>query len=148
MYEKNSQTEANKRWQEKNKEHAKYLSNRSRTRSFIKKQATLEDIKELQVLIDDRINELVRLSEQEQKVYEQWIHSHVNNGDLHDFSIKTILSGFGIEFNEKNFPFLNNINIASFKTEAGNILQFTYSKPISSEFFLFLKELNLQIASK
>lgn len=49
-----NQTEANKRWQEKNKEHAKYLSNRSRTRSFIRNQATLEDIEELKQLIEER----------------------------------------------------------------------------------------------
>lgn len=49
-----NQTEANKRWQEKNKEHAKYLSNRSRTRSFIRNHATLEDIEELKQLIKER----------------------------------------------------------------------------------------------
>ncbi|MCM3024617.1 hypothetical protein [Heyndrickxia ginsengihumi] len=48
------QTEANKKWQEKNKEHAKYLSNRSRSRSFIRNQATLEDIQELRKLLDER----------------------------------------------------------------------------------------------
>ncbi|MGE6260852.1 hypothetical protein ACQKCU_23750 [Heyndrickxia sporothermodurans] len=48
------QTEANKKWQEKNKEHAKYLSDRSRARSFIRKQATLEDIKEFRKLLNDR----------------------------------------------------------------------------------------------
>lgn len=51
---KNSQTEANKKWQEKNKEHAKYLSNRSRARSFIRNQATLEDLEELEGLIAAR----------------------------------------------------------------------------------------------
>ncbi|WP_172643565.1 hypothetical protein [Sporosarcina sp. D27] len=55
---KNSQTEANKKWQEQNKERAKYLSNRSRTRSFIRNQATLEDIDELQLLLDQRIESL------------------------------------------------------------------------------------------
>ncbi|BDR64407.1 hypothetical protein [Clostridium tetani] len=54
MEEKNKQTEANKKWQEKNKEHAKYLSNRSRSRSFIKNQATLEDLEELKQLIKER----------------------------------------------------------------------------------------------
>lgn len=48
------QTEANKKWQEKNKEHAKYLSNRSRARSFIRNQATLEDLDELQALLEER----------------------------------------------------------------------------------------------
>lgn len=50
------QTEANKRWQEKNREKAKYLRNRSTARSFIKNQATAEDIKELQQLIQTRID--------------------------------------------------------------------------------------------
>jgi len=48
------QTEANKKWAEKNKLHAKYLSDRSRSRSFIKKQATLEDIQELRELLNER----------------------------------------------------------------------------------------------
>jgi hypothetical protein len=48
------QTEANKRWQEKNKEYSKYLSNRSRTRSFIRNQATLDDLEELKQLINER----------------------------------------------------------------------------------------------
>jgi hypothetical protein len=55
---KNLQTEANKRWQEQNKEKAKYLSNRSRARSFIKNQATIEDLEELENLIADRRKEL------------------------------------------------------------------------------------------
>lgn len=56
--EKNAQTEANKRWQEKNKERAKYLSNRSRARSFVKNQATKEDLEELEQLIAERRKEL------------------------------------------------------------------------------------------
>jgi len=55
---KNSQTEANKRWQEQNREKARYLRNRSTARNFVKKQATLEDIKELLELIETRKNEL------------------------------------------------------------------------------------------
>jgi len=55
---KNAQTEANKRWQEQNKEKAKYLSNRSRARSFIKNQATSEDLEELEKLIEERRKEL------------------------------------------------------------------------------------------
>lgn len=54
MEEKNVQTEANKKWQEKNKEKAKYLSNRSRARSFIKNQATEEDLQELEQIISER----------------------------------------------------------------------------------------------
>lgn len=56
--DKNKQTEANKRWQENNKEKAKYLSNRSRTRSFVKNQATEEDLKEIEELIKKRRLEL------------------------------------------------------------------------------------------
>ena len=55
---KNSQTEANKRWQDKNREKARYLRNRSTARNFVKKQATLDDIKELEELIADRKKEL------------------------------------------------------------------------------------------
>lgn len=55
---KNSQTEANKRWQEQNKEKAKYLSDRSRARSFIRNKATLEDLEELENLIAERKKEL------------------------------------------------------------------------------------------
>ena len=56
--EKNSQTEANKRWQDKNREKARYLRNRSTARNFVKKQATLYYIKELEELIADRKKEL------------------------------------------------------------------------------------------
>lgn len=55
---KNAQTEANKKWQEKNKERAKYLSDRSRARSFIKNKALLEDLEELEKLIQNRKNDL------------------------------------------------------------------------------------------
>lgn len=58
MTEVNKQTEANKRWQEKNREKAKYLRNRSTARSFIKNFATKEDIEELKKLIEIRISEL------------------------------------------------------------------------------------------
>ncbi|NBJ71362.1 MULTISPECIES: hypothetical protein [Clostridia] len=51
---KSNQTEANKRWQEKNREKARYLRNRSTARSFIRKQATMEDIAELKQLIQER----------------------------------------------------------------------------------------------
>ncbi len=52
--EVNKQTEANKKWQEKNRERAKYLSNRSVARSFIKNKATIEDLEELKNLIKER----------------------------------------------------------------------------------------------
>ena len=51
----NNQNEANKRWQQKNKEHANYLKDRSKARSFIKNKATGEDLKELLDLIMDKI---------------------------------------------------------------------------------------------
>ena len=51
---KNAQTEANKRWAEKNREYKKYLSYRTMARSFIKKLATDEDIEELKQLISER----------------------------------------------------------------------------------------------
>ncbi|MBP1913567.1 hypothetical protein J2Z23_000504 [Lederbergia galactosidilyticus] len=56
--EKNKQTEANKKWQEKNKKKAKYLSDRSRARSFIRNQAELEDIEEFIQLLKERENVL------------------------------------------------------------------------------------------
>ncbi|EPY2274483.1 hypothetical protein ACXAUS_003382 [Clostridium sporogenes] len=51
---KSNQTEANKKWYDKNKEYAKYLNKRSHARSFIKNFATLEDLEELQKLIEER----------------------------------------------------------------------------------------------
>ncbi|HIZ52774.1 MAG TPA: hypothetical protein IAA20_02385 [Candidatus Enterococcus avicola] len=54
MTEKNAQTEANKRWQTKNKEHAKYLQYRTYARSFIRKLATDDDLDELEQLIKER----------------------------------------------------------------------------------------------
>ncbi|MDO4535726.1 MAG: hypothetical protein Q4B63_07960 [Clostridium perfringens] len=55
---KNAQTEANKRWQEKNKERAKYISDRSRSRNFLKKRIEVEDIAEFEELIRARKEEL------------------------------------------------------------------------------------------
>ena len=51
MMQKNSQTEANKRWQEKNKERAKFISAQSRARNFIKNHALEEDLDEFMELI-------------------------------------------------------------------------------------------------
>ncbi|WP_238886376.1 hypothetical protein [Clostridium sp. YIM B02551] len=48
------QSEANKRWQESNREKARYLRNRSTARNFVKKDATLEDLEELKILIKER----------------------------------------------------------------------------------------------
>lgn len=54
----NAQTEANKRWQEKNKEYNKYLKARSAARGFIRNRATNEDLDELQNLINERRKEI------------------------------------------------------------------------------------------
>lgn len=59
---KNSQTEANKKWQEKNKEYSNYLKARSTARGFIKNKATLEDLNEIEQLIKIRIENLNKQS--------------------------------------------------------------------------------------
>ncbi|MEK3756711.1 hypothetical protein MHB73_20955 [Bacillus sp. FSL K6-6483] len=53
-----SQNERNKEWQEKNKEHARYLKGRSAARSFIRNRATAEDLDELEQLIAERRKQL------------------------------------------------------------------------------------------
>lgn len=58
MREKNEQTEANKRWQEKNRERTKFLRNRSTARNFVRKWAQKEDLQELEKLIVERRQEL------------------------------------------------------------------------------------------
>lgn len=54
----NKQTIANKKWQDKNREHTRYLRNRSTARNFAKKQATFDDIEELRKLLLNREEEL------------------------------------------------------------------------------------------
>ena len=54
----NAQTEANKKWQEKNKERAKYLSDRSRARRFLKNRVTEEDLEEFEEILKVRREEL------------------------------------------------------------------------------------------
>ena len=54
----NAQTESNKKWQEKNKERAKYLSDRSRARSFLKNRVTEEDLAEFEEILSIRRQEL------------------------------------------------------------------------------------------
>lgn len=54
----NAQTEANKKWQEKNKERAKYISDRSRARSFLKNRVTKEDLAEFEEILSIRRQEL------------------------------------------------------------------------------------------
>jgi ribosomal protein S20 len=62
MANKSKQTEANKRWQEQNREKARYLRNRSTARNFIKKQATEVDLQELEGLMADRKKELKNIN--------------------------------------------------------------------------------------
>lgn len=47
-------SEADKRWAEKNKAHRSYLSSRSSARSFIRNRATEEDLQDLEGLIAER----------------------------------------------------------------------------------------------
>ena len=54
----NAQTEANKKWQEKNKERAKSLSDRSRARSFLKNRVSEEDLAEFEEILKNRREEL------------------------------------------------------------------------------------------
>ena len=54
----NPQTEANKRWQEKNKERNKYIKVRSTARAFIRDKILIEDIPEFEELIKNRKKEL------------------------------------------------------------------------------------------
>ncbi|MBC1553541.1 hypothetical protein HB901_12515 [Listeria booriae] len=51
---KNKQTEANKRWQKKNRGRASYLRDRSTTRSFIRNKATEKDLQEMLDLIMEK----------------------------------------------------------------------------------------------
>lgn len=50
--------EANKRWADKNPERRRYLSHRSRARSFVREVATLDDLNELAAMIEERKKEL------------------------------------------------------------------------------------------
>ena len=55
--------EANKRWRESSteaKEKSNYLKMRSAARSFIRNRATLEDIKEIEIMLNDRKSSIVK----------------------------------------------------------------------------------------
>lgn len=56
--------DANRRWSEKNPERRKYLSHRSRARSFVRDVATLDDLNELAAMIDERKAELEKTTAQ------------------------------------------------------------------------------------
>lgn len=49
---------ANRKWSERHQERRKYLSWRSRARSFVEKAATTEDLISLKKLIKDRLGDL------------------------------------------------------------------------------------------
>lgn len=50
----NKQQIYNKRWAKKNKEHKRYLSYRTTTRTFIRNYANKEDLQELKKLIEEK----------------------------------------------------------------------------------------------
>ena len=54
------QQRANKRWNEKNREHRNYLTKRSTSRGFIRNHATQEDLLELQELIQERFERILK----------------------------------------------------------------------------------------
>lgn len=54
MNERNKQTEANKKWQQNNRERARYLRDRSTSRSFIRNKAQIEDLEELTEIMKER----------------------------------------------------------------------------------------------
>lgn len=51
-----SRTEANKRWQSKNREKTNYQKSKSACKSFIKNKATKDDIEEIKILIEEKLN--------------------------------------------------------------------------------------------
>lgn len=51
--------EADKRWRDKNKAHARYLTDRTSCRRFLKQKATLEDLAEMEGHIAKRRSELL-----------------------------------------------------------------------------------------
>lgn len=56
MSEANPQTIADKKWQAKNHEYAKYLRDRPVARNFIKKKAMIKDLEEIENLKEERKN--------------------------------------------------------------------------------------------
>ena len=54
------QQRANKRWNERNREHRNYLTKRSTSRGFIRNHATKDDLLELQELIQERFEKILK----------------------------------------------------------------------------------------
>lgn len=57
-----AQQRANKKWNERNREHRNYLTKRSTSRGFIRNHATKEDLLELQKLIQENLKKFSKNS--------------------------------------------------------------------------------------
>ena len=55
-----AQQRANKKWNEKNREYRNYLTKRSTSRGFIRNHATKDDLLELQELIQERFEKILK----------------------------------------------------------------------------------------
>ena len=55
-----AQQRANKKWNAKNREHRNYLTKRSTSRGFIRNHATKDDLLELQELIQERFERILK----------------------------------------------------------------------------------------
>ena len=55
-----AQQRANKKWNERNRERRNYLTKRSISRGFIRNHATQEDLHELQELIQERFERILK----------------------------------------------------------------------------------------
>ena len=54
------QQRANKKWNARNREHKNYLTKRSTSRGFIRNHATKDDLLELQELIQERFERILK----------------------------------------------------------------------------------------
>ena len=57
-----AQQRANKKWNERNRDHRNYLTKRSTSRGFIRNNATKEDLLELQKLIQENLKKFLKNS--------------------------------------------------------------------------------------
>ena len=57
-----AQQRANKKWNERNREHRNYLTKRSTSHGFIRNHATKEDLLELQKLIQENLKKFLKNS--------------------------------------------------------------------------------------
>ena len=55
-----AQQRANKKWNERNRDHRNYLTKRSTSRGFIRNNATKEDLLELQKLIQENLKKFLK----------------------------------------------------------------------------------------